>query len=95
MRIRVGTEPGRRIMNINTNYVLLFTIVTLLVYLSLKAVYGIPADIDCKQNHVPCSASNSSQFREDLMQSLELWNAANCSMRDICTPINETGKMPP
>jgi|GEM_PF-5874209 len=48
-------------------------------------------DIDCLQSHVSCS----NKLVGDLELKLKIWNNANCSVRDICTPINETGEMPP
>jgi len=82
-------------MNINSNYVLLFTVVTLLTYLSLKAVYGDDSN-DVRGCILPEFCNNmAKQTIEDRTQILQMWNAAGCSIRDICTPINETGKMPP
>jgi trimethylamine:corrinoid methyltransferase-like protein len=51
---------------LNTNYVVLFTVVTLLSYLALNVAFG-------------------DQQSKDMRQALEIWNAAGCSVRDICT----------
>ena len=75
-----------------------------------NSIYGGPVDLvlagrqlvfgdDSEQCIAPqiqhCTATTNQSKMDDFIQSLEIWNAANCSTRDICTPINETGKMPP
>jgi len=39
-------------------------------------------DVDCSLNKISCS----NPTHDELVQSAQQWNAANCSVRDICTP---------
>jgi hypothetical protein len=75
-------------MKLNANYVILFTVVTLLSYLAMKAAFGDDSEL-CLRN---CPAEQ--QKIEDMHQALEIWNTANCSVRDICTPANTTCIVP-
>jgi hypothetical protein len=37
--------------------------------------------------------NQQQQQTKDLIQALEIWNVAGCSVRDICTPVSETAKI--
>lgn len=56
------------------------TAMTFLLVLQHKAqVHGDDSEL--------CLKHCNDQTLEDLHQALEIWNAANCSTRDICTPV--------
>ena len=63
----------------------------IIIFVTLVISFAHGQDIDCLQSHVSCS----NKLVGDLELKLKIWNNANCSVRDICTPINETGEMPP
>jgi hypothetical protein len=69
----------------------------IILFTAISMLKAFGDDTDCLYNNNECSSTNQMQkeqekqkFLRDLDMRLQLWNALNCSKRDICTPVGNT-----